>query len=130
MLLTPAIAARPGSRPSRFSHERFWAQVREAGATINLLMPAQLSILMTASRRSDDRDHPLELIFEKLASDEMIERFCIAGTVADRGQLGRFDGYPDGPVLHMVPFRIEETRSAVPRRSSSSCSAWRSQTPT
>lgn len=42
-------------------------------------------------------------------SDEMIERFCVAGTQAEcRDQLRRFERYPGVPILHMIPFRIEE----------------------
>ncbi|AIJ21265.1 luciferase-like protein [Amycolatopsis methanolica 239] len=46
---------------------------------------------------------------EAAITDEMIDRFCIAGTVAEcRDQLRRYAGYPGSPVLHLVPFRIEE----------------------
>lgn len=46
---------------------------------------------------------------EALVSDEMIERFCLAGTLAEcREQLDRFDYGGTIPVLHMVPFRTSE----------------------
>lgn len=46
---------------------------------------------------------------EAKVTDDMIERFAIAGTVEQcRTQLQRFDGYPGTPILHLVPFRMEE----------------------
>jgi alkanesulfonate monooxygenase SsuD/methylene tetrahydromethanopterin reductase-like flavin-dependent oxidoreductase (luciferase family) len=46
---------------------------------------------------------------EAAITDEMIARFCIAGTVPEcRQQLHRYSGYPGEPVLHLVPFRMEE----------------------
>jgi alkanesulfonate monooxygenase SsuD/methylene tetrahydromethanopterin reductase-like flavin-dependent oxidoreductase (luciferase family) len=47
---------------------------------------------------------------EAQATDAMLERFCVAGTPAEaRAQLDRFEAtYPGVPVLHMVPFRIDE----------------------
>lgn len=46
---------------------------------------------------------------EAQISDEMIERFAIAGTVDEcRQQLQRYASYPGTPILHLVPFRIEE----------------------
>lgn len=46
---------------------------------------------------------------EALVTDDMIERFCIAGTPAEcRDQLRRFADYPGVPVLHMIPFRTDE----------------------
>lgn len=41
--------------------------------------------------------------------DEMLDAFCLAGTQAEcREQLRRFESYPGVPILHMIPFRIEE----------------------
>lgn len=46
---------------------------------------------------------------EAEVTDEMIERFCVAGTPAEcREQLRRFEAYPGVPILHLIPFRIEE----------------------
>lgn len=46
---------------------------------------------------------------EAAVTETMLERFCVAGTVAEcRRQLRRFAAYPGVPVLHMVPFRIDE----------------------
>jgi alkanesulfonate monooxygenase SsuD/methylene tetrahydromethanopterin reductase-like flavin-dependent oxidoreductase (luciferase family) len=46
---------------------------------------------------------------EDLVTDEMLEAFTVAGTPAEcREQLRRFDRYPGVPVLHMIPFRIDE----------------------
>ena len=46
---------------------------------------------------------------EAHVTDDMIERFCVAGTPAEcRDQLRRFASYPGVPILHMIPFRIHE----------------------
>lgn len=46
---------------------------------------------------------------EAAVTDEMIERFAVAGTPAECGeQLERFERYGAVPVLHLVPFRIDE----------------------
>lgn len=46
---------------------------------------------------------------EKHVTDEMVERFAVAGTVAEcRDQLRRFASYPGTPVLHLIPFRVGE----------------------
>lgn len=46
---------------------------------------------------------------EREVTDEMIGRFAIAGTVAEcRDQLRRYAGYPGVPVLHLIPFRMDE----------------------
>jgi len=47
---------------------------------------------------------------EALVTEVMLERFCVAGTPAEAAeQLARFEAtYPGVPVLHMVPFRIDE----------------------
>jgi alkanesulfonate monooxygenase SsuD/methylene tetrahydromethanopterin reductase-like flavin-dependent oxidoreductase (luciferase family) len=42
-------------------------------------------------------------------SDEMIDRFCLAGTLAEcRDQLRRYADYPGTPILNLIPFRIDE----------------------
>lgn len=47
---------------------------------------------------------------EAEVTDAMLERFCVAGTLDEcRDQLRRFAAYPGVPVLHLVPFRIEES---------------------
>lgn len=103
MILAPAIAA--GARFTlvpRFSRDRFWPQVRASGATISLLMPAQLSILMTAAPRPDDRDHPLRRIFSHIRPEPFCERFgvdvCTTWAMTEISGLGTlsppgFDGY-------------------------------------
>lgn len=46
---------------------------------------------------------------ERAVTDEMVERFAVAGTVDEcRGQLRRYADYPGTPVLHLIPFRIGE----------------------
>jgi alkanesulfonate monooxygenase SsuD/methylene tetrahydromethanopterin reductase-like flavin-dependent oxidoreductase (luciferase family) len=47
---------------------------------------------------------------ESAVSDEMIDRFAVAGTLAEcRDQLKRYADYPGVPVLHLIPFRIDES---------------------
>lgn len=49
---------------------------------------------------------------EALVTDAMVEQFTIAGTPAEcRAQLTRFEAYPGTPVLHMIPFRIDEAEA-------------------
>lgn len=45
----------------RFSASRFWAEVRETGATVFDFMGATLSILAKAEPRQDDADNPVRL---------------------------------------------------------------------
>lgn len=46
---------------------------------------------------------------EALVSDEMVERFCLAGTPEEcRAQLPRFEYGGAKPILHLVPFRASE----------------------
>lgn len=46
---------------------------------------------------------------EAAVTNEMVERFAVAGTPEEcRQQLARFERYSAVPVLHMVPFRIDE----------------------
>jgi alkanesulfonate monooxygenase SsuD/methylene tetrahydromethanopterin reductase-like flavin-dependent oxidoreductase (luciferase family) len=46
---------------------------------------------------------------EAEVSDEMIERFCLAGTLAEcRQQLDRFSYGSAIPILHLIPFRTSE----------------------
>ncbi|NMH96634.1 LLM class flavin-dependent oxidoreductase [Pseudonocardia acidicola] len=46
---------------------------------------------------------------EQTVTDEMVERFAVAGTVDEcRAQLRRYSDYPGTPVLHLIPFRISE----------------------
>lgn len=78
MLLAPAIAA--GARFTlipRFSRERFWSEARAARGTMSLLMPAQLSILMTAPPRDDDRDHEMRVIYSHIRPEAFCARFGV-----------------------------------------------------
>lgn len=78
MLLAPAISA--GARFTmvpRFSRDQFWSQVRASGGTIALLMPAQLSILMTRPAQDDDRDHSMRVIFTHIRPDAFVERLGV-----------------------------------------------------
>ena len=43
-------------------------------------------------------------------TDEMLERFVVAGTIDEcRRQLRRYDTYPGSPVLFTVPFGVDES---------------------
>jgi crotonobetaine/carnitine-CoA ligase len=78
MLLSPAIAA--GARFTlipRFSRSEFWDQVRSSGATLSIVMPAQLSILMTAPPSERDREHPLRCLASHVWPADFCERFGV-----------------------------------------------------
>ncbi|SFE39717.1 class I adenylate-forming enzyme family protein [Blastococcus tunisiensis] len=78
MLLSPAIAvgARFTLEPT-FSRSAFWEQVNRSGGTITLMMPAQLSILMTAPAREDDRAHSMRIVFSHIRPEDFCERFGV-----------------------------------------------------
>ncbi|WP_131768731.1 LLM class flavin-dependent oxidoreductase [Candidatus Protofrankia californiensis] len=66
---------------------------------------------------------------EARVTDEMVERFAIAGTVTEcRDQLRRFDDYPGTPILHLIPFRIDEDEVLESLRLAGSLAAPASQT--
>ncbi|AIJ21266.1 class I adenylate-forming enzyme family protein [Amycolatopsis methanolica] len=78
MMLAPAVAAGCAfTLVPQFSRTAFWQQVRDSGGTITLLMPAQISILMTAAPAPGDRDNPLRLIFSHVRSEEFCTRFGV-----------------------------------------------------
>ncbi|WP_234820456.1 AMP-binding protein [Mycolicibacterium goodii] len=58
----------------RFSASRFWAEVRETGATVFDFMGATLSILAKAEPRPDDADNPVRLAWG-VPVPETIETF-------------------------------------------------------
>jgi crotonobetaine/carnitine-CoA ligase len=113
MILAPAIAA--GARFTlvpRFSRDRFWDQARASGATISLLMPAQLSILMTAPPREDDRDHDVRVIFSHIRPDAFCERFgvdvCTTWAMTEISGMGTLSapghaGYAPKFIGHAMP---------------------------
>jgi crotonobetaine/carnitine-CoA ligase len=78
MLLAPAIAvgARFTLEPT-FSRSAFWGSVNRSGGTITLMMPAQLSILMTAPARAEDRAHCLRIVFSHIRPEDFCERFGV-----------------------------------------------------
>jgi crotonobetaine/carnitine-CoA ligase len=78
MLMSPAIAvgARFTLEPT-FSRSGFWDQVRRSGGTITLVMPAQLSILMTAPPRDDDREHSMRIVFSHIRPQDFCDRFGV-----------------------------------------------------
>ncbi|MDX6623411.1 MAG: carnitine-CoA ligase [Solirubrobacterales bacterium] len=78
MLLAPAIAV--GARFTlipKFSRSQFWDQVRESGATLSIVMPAQLSILMTAPASERDREHELRCVASHVRPADFCERFGV-----------------------------------------------------
>jgi carnitine-CoA ligase len=78
MMLAPAIAAGCAfTLVGQFSRTAFWDQVRDSGGTIALLMPAQISILMTAAPGPRDRDNPLRVLFSHVRSEEFCARFGV-----------------------------------------------------
>jgi carnitine-CoA ligase len=78
MLLAPAIAAGcPFVLVPRFSRSTFWAEVRRTGATVSLLMPTQLSILMTAPPDDGDATNPMRVMFSHVRPAEFCRRFDV-----------------------------------------------------
>ena len=78
MLVAAAIAC--GARLTlipKFSRTEFWNQVRASGATVGIVMPAQLSILMTAPPRPDDREHTLQRLATHVRPEAFCERFGV-----------------------------------------------------
>lgn len=76
MMLAPAIAA--GCRFTlvpQFSRATFWDEVRRVAGTVALLMPTQLSILMTAPPDPRDGDNPMRIMFSHVRSEELCRRF-------------------------------------------------------
>jgi crotonobetaine/carnitine-CoA ligase len=78
LIVGPAIAAGASVvlRP-RFSRSEFWQDVRRHAATVSLLMPAMLSMLLTDPPRSDDRDNPLRIVFSHIRHPAFVERFDV-----------------------------------------------------
>lgn len=78
MMLAPAIAARcPFVLVPRFSRTSFWPEVRRTGGTVALLMPTQLSILMTAEPSDDDADNPMRVMFSHVRNEAFCRRFGV-----------------------------------------------------
>jgi crotonobetaine/carnitine-CoA ligase len=102
MMLAPAIAAGCAlTLVPQFSRTTFWQQVRKSGGTITLLMPAQISILMTAAPDSRDRDNLLRLVFSHVRSKEFCARFdvdiCTTWAMTETSGMGTLTppGYDD-----------------------------------
>jgi len=112
MLAAAAIAA--GARLTvvpKFSRGEFWDQVRATGATVGILMPAQLAILMTSPPDPRDRDHPLRLVASHIRPEEFCERFGVdvvtiwamtevsgMGTVSEPGAARHVEKYIGTPM--------------------------------
>jgi crotonobetaine/carnitine-CoA ligase len=78
MLVAPAIAV--GCRFTlipQFSRREFWNQVRASGGTLGIVMPAQLSILMTAPPSERDRDNTLRHLASHVRPTEFCDRFGV-----------------------------------------------------
>ncbi|WP_131768732.1 class I adenylate-forming enzyme family protein [Candidatus Protofrankia californiensis] len=95
MMLAPAIAAGCAfTVVPQFSRSAFWDQIHSAGGTIALLIPAQLSILMTAAPDARDRDNPLRIVFSHVRPEEFCERFgvdvCTTWAMTETSGMGTF----------------------------------------
>lgn len=78
MLLAPAVAARCRFvLVPRFSRTTFWDEVRRTGSTVTLLMPTQMSILMTAPPADDDADNPMRIMFSHVRPEAFCRRFDV-----------------------------------------------------
>ncbi|NMH96635.1 class I adenylate-forming enzyme family protein [Pseudonocardia acidicola] len=78
MMFAPAVAARCRFvLVPRFSRATFWDEVRGTGGTVALLMPTQLSILMTAPPADDDADNPMRIMFSHVRSEDFCRRFGV-----------------------------------------------------
>lgn len=76
--LAPAIAR--GSAvmlQPKFSVSRFWDDVRSSGATGGLLMPAMMSMLLTAVPSPRDMDHGLRVVCSHFVDEEFRDRFGV-----------------------------------------------------
>lgn len=63
MSWAPAVAAGASlALVERFSVSGFWALVRQAGATVAIVVPTVAELLLTAPPAPGDRDHPLRLL--------------------------------------------------------------------
>jgi crotonobetaine/carnitine-CoA ligase len=113
MMLAPAIAAGCAfTLVPQFSRTAFWDQVHDSGGTIALLMPAQISILMTAEPSAHDRDNPLRLMFSHIRSPEFCERFgvdiCTTWAMTETSGMGMltppgYDDYAPKLIGHPMP---------------------------
>jgi crotonobetaine/carnitine-CoA ligase len=78
LVIGPVIAAGASVlvRP-RFSRSAFWHDVRRHGATVSLLMPAMMSMLMTEAATPRDLDNPLRVVFSHIRNPAFVERFGV-----------------------------------------------------
>ncbi|HTR75231.1 MAG TPA: AMP-binding protein [Solirubrobacterales bacterium] len=77
-LVGPAIAA--GARLTlvpKFSRSEFWDQVRANGATVGIVMPAQMAILMSSPPDHRDRDHTLRVLASHFRPEDFCRRFGV-----------------------------------------------------
>jgi acyl-CoA synthetase (AMP-forming)/AMP-acid ligase II len=61
----------------RFSVSRFWDDVARSGATGGLLMPAMMSMLMTAPPRAGERDNSLTTVCSHYVDEAFRDRFDV-----------------------------------------------------
>lgn len=59
----------------RFSASRFWAQARQAGATVTYLLGAMVHILMKQAPGPADRSHRVRICLSPATSEELVEQF-------------------------------------------------------
>jgi crotonobetaine/carnitine-CoA ligase len=78
MMLAPAIAAGCAFvLVPRFSRVSFWDDVRRTGGSVALLMPTQMSILMTTAPEPDDAENPMRVMFSHVRSEDFCRRFGV-----------------------------------------------------
>jgi crotonobetaine/carnitine-CoA ligase len=100
----------------RFSRTRFWRDVRFSGATVGVLMPAMMAMLLTNDPNPDDRNHSLQTVISHTVNREFEERFGVevittwgqselagTGTLMRRGEVDK----PLGCVGALLDPRIE-----------------------
>jgi crotonobetaine/carnitine-CoA ligase len=78
LLLGPTIAAGASLLlVPKFSRTTFWTDARRHRATVTLLFPAQMSMLMTNPVRDDDRDNDIRVAMSHVTSAAFTERFGV-----------------------------------------------------
>jgi crotonobetaine/carnitine-CoA ligase len=79
-LMSWAPAAAAGASlvlAERFSVSGFWSLVRQAGATVTIVVPTIAELLVTAPPAADDREHPLRLLITHYDVPAFRERFGV-----------------------------------------------------
>jgi crotonobetaine/carnitine-CoA ligase len=78
LIVGPAIAAGASVfLRARFSVSAFWDDARRHGTTASVMMPAMLSMLLSAPPREDDGDNPLRVLFSHVRNEPFVKRFGV-----------------------------------------------------